>query len=49
MKFMNPGDFVKIGLIAFLFVFLANRALTKFGLGGFVARGNSIDGTEAGA
>lgn len=33
MKMFNVADFIKIGLIAFVFLFIANKALTKFGLG----------------
>lgn len=33
----NVADFIKIGVIAFLFVFIANRVLEKSGLGQFKA------------
>ncbi len=31
-KLFNVADFLKIGVIAFLFIFLANMALKKAGL-----------------
>lgn len=34
---VNVGDFIKIGVIAFLFIFAANYALTKAGLDQFKA------------
>jgi hypothetical protein len=34
---VNVGDFIKIGLIAYAFIFAANYALTKAGLDQFKA------------
>lgn len=34
---VNVGDFIKIGLIAFVFIFMANYALDKAGLTNFKA------------
>jgi hypothetical protein len=36
-KIFNPADFVKIGVYAFAFIFIANRALDKFGMSQFKA------------
>ena len=33
----NLADFLKIGILAFVFVFVANRVLEKTGLGAFKA------------
>jgi hypothetical protein len=35
--FINVADFLKIGILAFVFVFVANRILEKTGLGQFKA------------
>lgn len=35
--FLNVADFLKIGILAFLFVWLANRALTAAGLAQYKA------------
>lgn len=32
MPMLNVADFVKIGLMAFIFIWLANRALSKVGM-----------------
>ena len=31
----NVADFLKIGILAFVFIFIANRVLDKTGLGAF--------------
>lgn len=33
----NPADFVKIGIMAFVFIWAANKALDKVGLSQFKA------------
>lgn len=35
MKMLNFGDFVKIGVMAYAFIWIANRGLDKVGLGQF--------------
>lgn len=37
MKLFNVADFVKVGLMAFVFIWLANKALTSAGLSQFKA------------
>ena len=37
MKLFNVADFVKIGVIAFAFIWLANKALDKAGMSQFKA------------
>ena len=36
-KIFNVADFVKIGVLAFVFIWLVNRGLTKAGLSQFKA------------
>lgn len=36
MKMLNPADILKIGLMAFVFVWGANRVLDKAGLSEFL-------------
>lgn len=35
--FLNIPDLIKVGVLAFIFVFVANRVLEKTGLGQFKA------------
>lgn len=37
MAMFNVADFVKIGVLAFIFIFIVNRGLDKMGLGAFQA------------
>lgn len=37
-KIVNLPDFIKVGLMAYLFVFLANRGLDKIGLSEFTTK-----------
>lgn len=37
MKLVNVADFVKIGVMAYAFVWLANRTLDRVGMGQFKA------------
>lgn len=32
MPMLNVADFVKVGVMAFIFIWLANRALSKVGM-----------------
>lgn len=36
-KIVNVSDFLKVGVMAFLFIFLANRTLTMAGLAQYKA------------
>lgn len=35
MKLVNPIDFIKVGLMAYAFIWIANRGLDKVGLAQF--------------
>lgn len=36
-SFLNVADFVKVGILAFIFIFFANKILDKFNLSEFKA------------